>query len=88
MGMDEKKANFYGQGFTVHLQKCLGLTPNLSYNELVSATIDQDRLIKAIAEADEKKWKRMMHVSSASGGSSGAPPKYHMVYTPPRGQLC
>jgi hypothetical protein len=26
----------------------------------------------------------MTHASSASGGSSGAPPKYHMVYTPPR----
>jgi hypothetical protein len=53
----------------------------------VSAAIDQKRLMKAVAEADEKKRKRMMPRSSISGGSSSAPPKYCMVYTPPRGQL-
>jgi hypothetical protein len=31
--------------------------------------------MKVVAEADEKKRKRMMPVSSASCGSSGAPPK-------------
>jgi hypothetical protein len=65
----------------------MGLSPNLSYNELVSDAIDQERLMKVIAEADLKKRKRMMHASSASGGSRGAPPKYCMVYTPPGGQL-
>jgi hypothetical protein len=84
---DEKKANLYHEGLTVHLQECLDLSPNLSYNELVSAAIDQERLMKAIAEADEKKRKRMMPGSSASGDSSIAPPKYRMVYTLPRGQL-
>jgi hypothetical protein len=38
--------------------------------------------MKAIAEVDEKKRKRMMPRSSVSAGSCGAPPKYHMVYTP------
>jgi hypothetical protein len=57
----------------------------MSYNELVSATIDQERLIMAVAKANEKKRKRMMPGSSVSGGSSGAPPKYCMVYTPPEG---
>jgi hypothetical protein len=84
---DEKKANLYYEGLTVHLQEHLGLSPNLSYNELVSAAIDQEKLMKAVAEADEKKRKRMMPASSAIGGSSGAPPKYHMMYTPPGGQL-
>jgi hypothetical protein len=84
---DENKANLYHEGLTVHLQEHLGLSPNLSYNELVSAAIDQERLMKAIAEADEKKRKRMMPASFANGGSSGAPPKYNMVYAPPRGQL-
>jgi hypothetical protein len=84
---DEEKANLYCEGLTVHLQECLGLSPNLSYNELVSAAIDQERLMKAVVEADEKKRKRMMPISSASGGSSGATPKYCMVFTPPRGQL-
>jgi hypothetical protein len=61
--------------------------PNLSYNELVSAAIDQERTMKAVAEAEENKRKRMIPGSSASGGSSGALPKYCMVYTPPGGQL-
>jgi hypothetical protein len=32
----------------------------LSYNELASAAIDQERMMMAVAEADEKKRKRMM----------------------------
>jgi hypothetical protein len=43
--------------------------------------------MKAVAEADEKMRKKMLHGSTGSGSSSGAPPKYCMVYTPPRGQL-
>jgi hypothetical protein len=60
---------------------------SLSYNELASVAIDQERMMKAVAEADEKKMKKMMPGSVGSGSSSGAPPKYRMVYTPPRGQL-
>jgi hypothetical protein len=59
---------------------------NLSYKDLASAAIDQERLMKAAAEADKK--KRVMPRSSGSGGYSCAPPKYHMVYTPASGQLC
>jgi hypothetical protein len=44
--------------------------------------------MKAIAEADEKKRKSMMPGSSGSGGSSGAIPKYRMVYNTPSGSLC
>jgi hypothetical protein len=65
----------------------LGQFTNLSYNDLLSATIDQERLMKAVAEADEKKSKRMMRGYSGSSGSSDTPPKYRMVYTPPGGQL-
>jgi hypothetical protein len=43
--------------------------------------------MKAVAEADEKKRKKMMPGSAGSGHSSGAPPKYRMVSTPPGGQL-
>jgi hypothetical protein len=57
----------------------------MSYNELVSAAIDQERLIMAVAKANEKKRKRMMPGSSVSDGSSSAPPKYCIVYTPPEG---
>jgi hypothetical protein len=83
--MDEKKANLYRARLTIHLQEHLWQFTSLSYNELVSATIDQERLMKAVAEADEK--KRIKPGSTGSGSSSGAPPKYRMVYTPPRGQL-
>jgi hypothetical protein len=60
---------------------------SISYNELATAAIDQWRMMKAIAEANEKKRKRMMPGSTGSCSSSGVPPKYCMVYTPPGGQL-
>jgi hypothetical protein len=84
---DERKANLYHEGITIHLQERLGQSPNLTYNVLAGATIDQERLMKAIAEVSEKKRKRMMPGCSSSGGSIVAPPKYRTVYTPPRGQL-
>jgi hypothetical protein len=43
--------------------------------------------MKAIAETNEKKRKRMMPRSAGSDSSSGASPKYRMVYTPPGGPL-
>jgi hypothetical protein len=78
-----KKAKIYLEGLTIHLQDRLVLFSNLSYNDLVSAAIDQERLMKVIADANERKRKMMMSVSSGSGGSSGAFVKYHMMYTPP-----
>jgi hypothetical protein len=84
---DEKKANLYRAGLNIHQQERLVHLSSLSYNELTSAAIDQERMMKNIAEADEKKRKMMMPGSAGSGSSSGAPPKYHMVYTPPGGQL-
>jgi hypothetical protein len=85
--MDEKKVNLYHARLTIHLQERLGMFTGLSYNELASVAIDQERLMMVVAKADEKKRKRMMSRSSTSGGSSGAPPKYRMVYTPLGGQL-
>jgi hypothetical protein len=78
----------YRAGVTIRLQELLGMFTSLSYNELASATINRERLMKVVAEADAKKRKRMITRSSASAGSSGAPPKYRMMYTPPGGQLC
>jgi hypothetical protein len=80
---DEKKANLYRSGLTIHFQEHLVHLSSLSYNELASAAIAQERMMKAVAEADEKKRKRMMPRSVGSGSSSGAPPKYRMMYTPP-----
>jgi hypothetical protein len=85
---DEKKASMYHAGLTIHLQECLVHLSSLSYNELASAAIDQERMMKVVADADGKKRKRMMHGSAGSGSSRGVPPKYHMVYTPFGGQLC
>jgi hypothetical protein len=84
---DEKKANLFHEGLIIQLQDRRVQSANLSYNELVSAAIDQERTMKVVADAEEKKRKRMMLGSSISGGSSGAPPKYCMVYTPHGGQL-
>jgi hypothetical protein len=44
-------------------------------------------MMKAIAEANEEKGKEVMPGSAGNGSSSGAPPKYRMVYTPAGGQL-
>jgi hypothetical protein len=86
--MDEKKVNLYRAGLTIHLQERLIQFTSLLYNELVSVAIDQVRMMKAITEVDEKKRKKMIPGSASNGSSSGAPPKYRMVYTPPGGQLC
>jgi hypothetical protein len=84
---DEKKVNMYRAGLTIHLQERLVHLFGMSYNELASVATDQERMMKVVAEADEKKRKKMMPGSARSGSSSGAPPKYRMVYTPPGGQL-
>jgi hypothetical protein len=81
---DENKFNLYHNGLTIQLQDCLVQSPNLSYHDLASAANDQERTMKAVAEA-KKKRKRTMHGSSGSGRSGGAPLKYCMVYTPPFG---
>jgi hypothetical protein len=83
--MEEKKANMYRAGLTIHLQELLVYLSSMSYNEVASAAIDQVRMMKAAAEADEKKRKRMMPGSAGSGSSSSATPKFRTVYTPPGG---
>jgi hypothetical protein len=77
----------YFAGLTIHLQEHLIQFTSLSYNEIVDAVIDQERMMKAVAKVGEKKRKKMMPGSSGSGSSCSAPPKYRMVYTPPGGQL-
>jgi hypothetical protein len=39
-------------------------------------------MMKAVAEVDEKKSKKMIPGYAGTGSSSGAPLKYRMVYTP------
>jgi hypothetical protein len=95
---DAMKGELFHKGLTIQLQDHLILCQNLSYNELASAAIDQEGVMKACEATEEKKRKRAVSglsggssraVSGPSGGSSsGAPPKYRMVYTPPAGQSC
>jgi hypothetical protein len=41
----------------------------MSYNDFASAAINQERTMKAVAEAEENKRKRIMLAFSRSGGS-------------------
>jgi hypothetical protein len=84
---DAKKVELFRKGLTIQLQDRLILSQNLSYNELASAAIDQEGTMKACEAAKEKKRKRAAS-GPAVGSSSNAPPKYHMIYTPPAGQPC
>jgi hypothetical protein len=84
---NEKKTTLYHTGLIIQLQDSIVQSPNLSYNDLASVAIDQERMMKAIAKAEEKKRKRMVHVSFGTGGSGAARPMYHIVYAPPSGQL-
>jgi hypothetical protein len=84
---DAKKVELFHKGLTIQLQDHLILSQNLSYNELASAAIDQEGIMKACEAVEEKKRKRA--VSGPSGGSSSsAPLKYCMIYTSPAGQPC
>jgi hypothetical protein len=84
---DAKKAELYCKGLNIQLQDGLVLNLSLSYNELASIVIDQEGTMRACEVADEKKRKRTTP-GPTGGSSSGAPPKYRMVYTPPTGQSC
>jgi hypothetical protein len=83
----DEKAEPFHKGLTIQLQDHLILSQNLSYNDLVSAAIDQEGTMRACEVAEEKKRKRTL-LGSSEGSSSGAPLKYHMFYTPPAGQSC
>jgi hypothetical protein len=82
---DAKKVELFCKGLTIQLQDRLILSQNMSYNELASAAIDQEGTMKAYEAAKEKKRKRTM-LGPSGGSSSGAPPKYRKIYTPPVGQ--
>jgi hypothetical protein len=75
----------YRKGLNILLRDRLIQNLKLSYNDLASTAIDQERTMKACEVGEEKKRKRTMPGPTESS-SSGAPSKYHMVYTPPMGQ--
>jgi hypothetical protein len=82
---DAKKAELYRKWLNIQLQDHLIQNLNLSDNDLASTAIDQEGIMKACEVAEKKKKKRAMP-RTIRGSSSGASPKYYMVYTPPAGQ--
>jgi hypothetical protein len=78
---DEKKAELFRRGLSLPLQDRLVRFRDMSFNALASATIAQYGTYRVLLAKEEDKRKRVM--SGPSGDSTeGAPPKYHLVYTP------
>jgi hypothetical protein len=63
------------------LREHLTLFRGYTLNELVSTSIEQEDACRARLEEERKK-------SPLPGPNGGAPPMYHLVYTPPLGQSC
>jgi hypothetical protein len=78
---DEKKAELIREGLSLPLQDCLALFHDLSFNALVSATIDKEGTYQAFLDAEEKKRKRA-RLGPSKDSTKGAQPKYRLVYTP------
>jgi hypothetical protein len=82
---NEKKMLLFRLGLGLVLREHLTLLRGYTLNKLVSASIEQEDACRARLEEERKK-------RPLSGPTGGAPPKYHLVYTPPssqsRGPLC
>jgi hypothetical protein len=72
---DAKKSELFRKGLTIQLQDHLILFQNLSYNELASATIDQEGTTKACEAPKEKKRRR-------GGGQCQDPPEAVLAVLP------
>jgi hypothetical protein len=78
VNIDEKKMSLFRQGLSPVLREHLTLFRGCTLNELVSASIEQEDACCARLEEERKK-------RPLPGPTGGAPPKYHLVYTPPSG---
>jgi hypothetical protein len=78
---DEKKVELFRKGPSLLLQDHLVRLHDLSFNALLSATINQEGTYQALLDKEEKKRKRVM-AGPPEGSTGGAPLKYHLVYTP------
>jgi hypothetical protein len=58
--IDEKKAELFRKGLSAQLSESLFLFRDLTFNALVSASIDQEGDSRACLDAMEKKRKRAM----------------------------
>jgi hypothetical protein len=78
---NEKKMLLFHQGLSPVLCEHLTLLWGYTLNELVSASIEQEDACHARLEEERK-------MRPLPGPTGGAPPKYHMIYTPQLGQAC
>jgi hypothetical protein len=82
---DDKKAELFIKGLSLPLQDRLVLFRDVSFNALVSATIEQEGICRALLIEEEEKRKRAVS-GPLKDSTAGAPPKYHLVYTPSAGR--
>jgi hypothetical protein len=75
---DEKKMSLFHQGLSPVLREHLTLFRGCTLNELLSTFIEQEHVCCARLE----EWKKR----PLPRPTGGAPPKYHLVYTPALGQ--
>jgi hypothetical protein len=68
----------FRQGLSPVLREHLTLFRGCTLNELMSSSIEQEDACCARLEEERKK-------RPLTGPTGGAPPKYHLVYTPPSG---
>jgi hypothetical protein len=78
---DEKKAELFINGLSLLHQDHLVLHRDPLFDALVSAVIDQEGLYQAVLVEEEKMRKRVL-LGPSEDSTEGAPPKYHLVYTP------
>jgi hypothetical protein len=82
---DEKKAELFRNGLGLELQDHLVLYRDLSFDALVSAMIEKEGPYQAVLAEEEKMRKRAL-LGPPEDSTEGAPPKYHLVYTPSAGK--
>jgi hypothetical protein len=78
---NDKKTELFRKVLSLPLQDRLLRCRDMSFNALVSAAIEQEGTDIAVLAEEEEKRKRVMSRPSEDS-NKGAPPKYHLVYTP------
>jgi hypothetical protein len=82
---DDNKAELFRRGLSLLLQARLVQFPDMSFNALMSATIEQEGTYRALLAEEDEKRKRVMS-GPLKNSTTSAPLKYRLVYTPSIGQ--
>jgi hypothetical protein len=82
---NEKKAGLFRKGLSLPLQDRLVRLHGVSFNALVSVTIEQEGIYIALL-AEEEKMRKRASSRPLEDSTRGAPPKYRLVYTPSVGK--